>query len=194
MTLTEIADALTTIITAIKSNMQLPALILLLLWCIHIINWLSGGKLRFLGIYPRHWVGIPGILCSPFIHANAEHLLFNSIPLFLLTAFLLSMLGPVHFMTVSLWIVVLSGVFVWLVGRKAIHIGASGVIMGYWAYILTYAWRYPSITSVILCAVMLYYLGGLALSLFPAEEKVSWEGHCCGALAGVIVAYASLGL
>ncbi len=189
MMLADLATALSTTILAIKENMVLPALILAFLWCISIVNWMNHSFLRVLGVYPRHLAGVPGIFLSPFIHANADHLFFNSVPLFLLMAFLLAMVGQTYFSEVSAWIIIVSGALTWLVGRKAVHIGASGVIMGYWTYILAYTWHHPSLNAVIMSAIMLYYLAGLVLSLFPSSEKVSWEGHCCGAIAGIIVAY-----
>jgi membrane associated rhomboid family serine protease len=189
MTFADIATALSVTILAIKENMVLPALILAFLWCVNIINWMNNNFLRVLGVYPRHWAGIPGIFFSPFVHANADHLFFNSIPLFILTAFLLALVGQNQFIHISLWIIITSGLLTWLIGRKAVHVGASGVIMGYWTFILAYTWRHPSLSAVIMSIIMLYYLAGLALSLFPSSEKVSWEGHCCGAAAGIIVAY-----
>jgi membrane associated rhomboid family serine protease len=189
MTFTDIATALTETISAIKMNMLLPALILAFLWCINTINWMNNNFFRILGVYPRHWVGLLGIFFSPFVHANAEHLFFNSIPLFILTAFLLALVGQNQFFYISIEIIIISGILTWLFGRKAVHVGASSVIMGYWTFILAYTWHHPSLSAVIMSIIMLYYLGGLVLSLFPSSEKVSWEGHCCGAAAGIIVAY-----
>ncbi|MCD6045418.1 MAG: AraC family transcriptional regulator [Gammaproteobacteria bacterium] len=189
MTFADIATALSVTILAIKENMLLPALIIAFLWCINVVNWMNNNFLRILGVYPRHWAGIPGIFFSPVIHANADHLFFNSVPLFILMAFLLAMVGQSDFIQISLWIIIASGILTWLVGRKAVHVGASGVIMGYWTFILAYTWHHPSLSAVIMSAIMLYYLAGLALSLLPTSERVSWEGHCCGAVAGIIVAY-----
>ncbi len=189
MTFADIANALSITVLAIKQNMVLPALIIAFLWCINIINWMNNNFLRILGVYPRHWAGIPGIFFSPFVHADSNHLFFNSIPLFMLMAFLLAMVGQNHFIQISVEIIIISGILTWLVGRKAVHVGASGVVMGYWAFILAYTWHHPSLSAIIMSAIMLYYLAGLALSLFPTSERVSWEGHCCGAAAGIIVAY-----
>lgn len=189
MTFADIANALSVTILGIKQNMVLPALVIVFLWCINIIHWMNNKFLRVLGVYPRHWAGIPGIFFSPFIHADAEHLFFNSIPLFILMAFLLALVGQNAFIQISVEIIIISGTLTWLVGRKAVHVGASSVIMGYWAFILAYTWHHPSLSAVIMSAIMLYYLAGLALSLLPTSERVSWEGHCCGAAAGIIVAY-----
>ena len=188
MTFTDIANAAANAAMAIKNNMVLPALVLAFLWCLNIVNWMGRGFLRRFALYPRHLSGLSGILLSPLIHADAEHLMFNSIPLFVLIAFLSAMFGPVYFVKITVAIVLISGSLLWLVGRKGLHIGASGLIMGYWTYILAYTWRHPSLTAIIISAVMLYYLGGLVFSLFPSEEKTSWEGHCCGAAAGILVA------
>jgi membrane associated rhomboid family serine protease len=189
MTFADIANALSVTIVGIKENMVLPALVIAFLWCINVVNWMGNHFLRFLGLYPRHWAGIPGIFFSPIIHADANHLFFNSVPLFILMAFLLAFVGQHQFIEISIKIIIVSGILTWLVGRKAVHVGASGVIMGYWAFILAYTWHHPSLSAVIMSAIMLYYLAGLALSLLPTSERVSWEGHCCGAAAGIIVAY-----
>ncbi len=188
MTLNDIALAATQTVAMIKANLLFPSLVLAFLWCVNIIGWLCGGCFRVLGIYPRHLFGLPGIIFSPIVHANADHLFFNSLPLFILMAFLMA-LGIPHFLVITVWIVLISGSLLWLVGRKAIHLGASGVIMGYWGYILARSWFHPSMSSIMVSLIILYYLGGMFLSLFPSEEKVSWEGHCCGAIAGVITAY-----
>ena len=86
-----------------------------------------------------------------------------------------------------IWIV--QGLLVWLFGRRGNHIGASGVISGYFAFVLAQAIDRPSVTTLFVGGIALYYFGGILLSLFPSEERVSWEGHLFGFLAGVLAVF-----
>lgn len=157
------------------------------LWAIHILNILVGMRLNYLGIVPRRVPGLIGIIFSPFLHGDFNHLFFNSIPLFLLIDFMLIATGKA-FIWVSLFIIIVSGALTWLVGRWGRHVGASAVIMGYWAFLLVLAFYQPTVFNIIIAVIMLYYLGSLFLNLFPSDEKTSFEGHICGAVAGILAA------
>ena len=182
------------IITLSKANFDYLLWLLAFLWGLNLINWwLLNSFLNHFGIIPRHILGIPGIFISPFLHADFNHLFFNSIPLLALANFVL-MQGLPMFLKVTFYIVTLSGILVWLFGRRGIHIGASALIMGYWSYLLANAYFYPSGTSLIIGIITIYYFGGLILGLFPSEQKVSWEGHLSGFFAGLFTALYFAGL
>lgn len=171
--------------------MQLNALtafyVVGIFWVIYLLDMLLKHRLVILGIYPRHLIGLPGIIFSPFLHGNFEHLFFNSIPLFVLVDFVL-MEGMQQFLMVSLYIIIGSGILLWILGRRGIHIGASSLISGYFGYLITNAYRHPSISAIILAAICLYYFSSILLGLFPQEDKVSWEGHVFGFITGIAVA------
>lgn len=181
-------NTINTMIDASQENVVFVGGIIGALWLVHAMNCAIGGRLNVLGIYPRSLFGLPGIVCSPFIHGSVSHLFFNSIPLFLLINFLL-IDGEQHFYIVTLYITVGTGVMVWLFARKAFHIGASGVIMGYWGYLIAEAIFHPSMFTIVVASVMLYYLGSLVCNLIPAGVKTSWEAHIFGAIAGVATAF-----
>lgn len=182
--LTELADELSSFITVSKEFLIPWLITFAALWLLNIINWLTGSKLAILGIYPRHIMGLPGILFSPFIHQNFNHLFFNSIPLFALGLAILDR-GAINFVLVTFMIILLGGLAVWLFARPALHIGASGLVSGYFGYILVTAYINPTFTTVILAVVVLYYFGGIFLGIFPQEEKISWESHLFGFIAGI---------
>jgi membrane associated rhomboid family serine protease len=180
---TYFADQVDTIIQLFKDNAETAAYILAVFWLAYIANVLVGKRLNILGIWPRHLIGLPGIFISPFLHGNLSHLFFNSIPLFLLSMFMLASTGAA-FWPISLMIIFGGGLLTWLLGRNAIHIGASGLVMGYWGFLLVLAFYHPSVANIVVAVIMMYYLGGLALNLLPAGETVSVEGHIFGCLAG----------
>ena len=172
------------IVATIEENLYLLLGFIALLWVIQIINWMLGYRLNQLGLLPRSYRGLMGIVFSPFLHGNANHLFFNTIPLLVLACFIV-VGGRTLFFSVSITIILLSGLGVWLFGRRAMHIGASGLIMGYWGYLLVNAYLQPSLMTLVLALVSIYYFGGLFFGLFPSEKGVSWEGHLFGCLAGI---------
>lgn len=182
------ANQLFKIFDLIQANIHLTLLILGLLWIIQIINYITGYRLNNLGIYPRRIHGLTGILFSPFLHGSFTHLFFNSIPLFVLIDFML-LKGINHFLYLTLLIMLGSGFATWLFARRGFHVGASHVAMGYLGYLLLNAYRHPSILTMMLAILCVYYFGGLLLSIFPQEEKTSWEGHLFGFLTGITVVY-----
>ncbi|NKB46918.1 MAG: rhomboid family intramembrane serine protease [Legionellales bacterium] len=171
----------------ISANMRILLEWLIILWGIHIVNAIVRYRLLILGIYPRKLWGLPGIVFAPFLHGNFGHLFFNSIPLFVLAHFMLISTGSL-FYPISGLIIVLGGFGVWLIGRSALHVGASGLIMGYFGFLLTMAYQQQSGLALLLVGVCLYYFGGLVSALVPSSTRESWEGHLLGFLAGVTAA------
>ena len=160
-----------------------------LIWCINIGNWLIGSRLNIFGINPRTKFGLLGIPISPFLHQNFNHLFFNTIPLFILGLAIMARDGATLFCVITVIIMIIGGLGVWLFARKGLHIGASGVISGYFGYILMIAYTEPSITTVLLAVLAVYYFGGILIGLFPQEKRTSWESHLFGFMAGVLCAY-----
>jgi len=180
--------AITHTFSLVQHNVPWVLGIILVLWAIHVVNWLVGYRLNILGVHPRNVFGLVGIAASPFLHGSFNHLFFNTVPLFVLTNFvLLSGLEP--FYCVTLMVMVIGGGGIWLLGRKALHVGASGVIMGYWSYLLMGAYQNPTALTLVLGFVSIYYFGALALSLFPTDVRSSWEGHVFGFVGGVAAYY-----
>jgi membrane associated rhomboid family serine protease len=183
--LAELSNEITNFIEV--SKQYFPTMLMLLggLWIFNFINWQTGSKLNCFGIYPRHAVGLIGIPFAPLLHGNFTHLLFNSVPLFFLGLFVMSLSLETFYYATAI-IIVLSGFSVWCIGRRGIHIGASGLIAGYFGFVLAIAYQKPTFTTLFCAAVAFYYFGGILLSLFPTDQKTSWEGHLTGFLSGVV--------
>lgn len=188
MNINELATQSTVLLNTFQANMPIVLSAIALLWGIHVINILLGYRLNILGILPRHPWGLIGIPCFSFLHADFNHLFFNSIPLFMLLTLTLAN-GVMHTLYITLTIVGIGGLLIWLLGRKAIHIGASSLIMGYFAYLLANAYQHPTIMTFILALICVYYLGSLFLNLFPTGKNVSWESHVFGFVGGLVAAY-----
>lgn len=186
--MSELVNAILTIVEQTQNNLYLVFGILGALWIAFFLTILSGRTLLILGIFPRNPFGLLGIIFSPLLHANFNHIFFNSIPLFLLSDFML-IDGVEHFINTTIYITLISGLLTWLFGRKAIHIGASGLITGYWSYLVINSYHTGGVMAIILGIICIYYFAGIFFGIFPSEKGVSWEGHLFGFIAGIIVNY-----
>ena len=184
ITFGEITDQLYSVITTAKQFLPVTLGTIGILFVVHIVNVILKRRLNFLGIVPRHALGLPGIVCSPFLHADFGHLLFNSVPLFLLSN-LLILYGLHTYIFTAALLVVSSGFLTWVFGRKAVHIGASGYIMALWGFLLVISLQNIGVITIFTIFICIYYLGGLIFSIVPAGKHVSWEGHLLGLIAGV---------
>ena len=168
--------------------MEYSISLVVIFWIIRIFESVSGFDLYFLGIYPRTTTGLPGIITAPFIHANFDHLIANTLPFlslsFLLFLFYKKKAGSVF---VLLWIT--AGFFTWLIGRPAWHIGASIMI-----YALAFFLFFGGIMSkkfllILLSIGIIILYGGLIWGILPVAGQISWEGHLSGAASGLVWAY-----
>jgi len=158
--------------------------LIILLWLIKIFELEFRVDCSSFGIYPLTAKGLRGILFAPLIHANVEHLLANTFPLFILTFSLFFFYRKSSY-SIFIFIYLLSGLFVWLAGREALHIGASGIIYGLAAFlfmsgIISYNIRLLTISMI----VALFY-GGLFWGIFPVKPEISWESHLWGGISGL---------
>ena len=176
------------LVTQVQFNLDLVLHVLAFLLAIHIANQLLGRVLLVFGLWPRSFRGLFGIFFSPFLHGNFNHFFFNAIPLFALMHLVL-LDGESTFYLVSGSIMLLSGVLTWCFGRKALHIGASGMILGYWSYCLCEIPEKGFVQAVVLGIVCLYQFGTLLMDLIPDDASTSWEGHVFGFIAGIVTAY-----
>lgn len=141
------------------------------------------------GLIPRSLQGISGIVTMPFLHANVSHLLSNLVPLSVLLILLAG--SQAHSARVVIMTTLGSGALLWLFGRSALHIGASGLVFALCAFLIMAGLleRRPASIAVATLVVLLY--GSTLLSgILPTQSGISWDGHALGALAGFGVASA----
>lgn len=140
------------------------------------------------GIVPRELNGLPGVLWAPFLHYGFGHLLANTVPLLVLGG-LVAIKGTTRFLEVTIGVILLGGLGTWLFGRTGVHLGASGVVFGYFGYLVAAALFERKLRSILLGLTALVLYGGLVWGVVPTTERVSWEGHLAGLVAGVFVAW-----
>lgn len=169
-------------------SMIIPGIFVFFMWLVKIIEVLFEIDLSGFGIYPLSAKGLPGIIFSPFIHANFGHLFNNSLPLFFLSIALFYFYSEVA-LKVFIWTFFFTGLLVWIAGREAWHIGASGLVYGLASFLFFSGIirRYFRLIALSLLIVFLY--GSMVWGLFPGVYKnVSWESHMLGFFSGVVLA------
>ena len=185
--LNELNESLALIISQTKTNWPILAGMVCILWGVFLITSLDKRFLH-LGIIPRRWYGLLGVVFAPFLHADFNHLFFNTIPLLVLSNFLL-IHGLTYFLIATALITVISGILVWCFAKPGIHIGASALITGYWGLLVSDIYQQGTFTAIILGIISVYYFAGIFYGVFPGKKGVSWEGHLFGLLAGLGTSY-----
>ena len=79
----------------------------------------------------------------------------------------------------------MSGLFVWLAGREALHIGASGIIYGLAAFLFMSGIISFNIRLLTISMIVALLYGGLFWGIFPIKPEISWESHLWGGISGL---------
>jgi membrane associated rhomboid family serine protease len=169
-------------------SMLIPGILVFVMWLVKAVELIFSLDLTPLGIFPLTIKGLPGIIFSPFVHAGFNHLFSNSLPLFFLGTALFYFYGEIA-VKVGLWTWFITGFLVWLGGREAWHIGASGLVYGLASFLFFSGIirRYFRLIALSLLIVFLY--GSMVWGIFPDVYKnVSWESHMLGFVSGIILA------
>jgi membrane associated rhomboid family serine protease len=162
------------------------------LWSVEIIDWLvfRGYLDQVLGIRPRTMGGLVGIFFAPFLHGNFSHLFANTIP-FVSLSWLVMLRNSSDWIVVTLLGALGSGLGTWLIGApNSTHIGASGVIFGYFGFLLLRGYFERSVVAIAFSLLVTFLYGGLIWGTLPFVNapNISWEGHLFGFIGGAIAA------
>lgn len=158
-----------------------------MLWAVYLLSCLFPFVADY-GLQPRRVIGLVGIVTMPLLHASLRHILSNTVPLIVLLFLLAG--SRAHSWRIVVQIVVVGGILLWLFGRSANHVGASGLISGLITYlILGGILERRFLPAVVAVITFLIYGGSLFWGLIPSESSVSWDGHWSGAMAGVLLAF-----
>ncbi len=158
-----------------------------LFWCVEIVNWLFRHQLCVWGILPRTRQGLVGILFSPFLHAGFGHLISNTLPFIVLGSLVVAR-GIGQFIAASVFIILVGGLGVWIIGSPGLHVGASGLIFGYFGFLVALGWHEKSLRSLLVAVIVIVFYGGMIWGILPMYPGVSWEAHFCGLIAGILAA------
>jgi membrane associated rhomboid family serine protease len=172
----------------VRDELRGIAIFISIIWAAFLMS-LVFPSLDSFGVVPRKLIGLVGIPTAPFLHANLRHLLGNTIPLFVLLTLLAG--SKARSFEIVIDVVLLGGLLLWVFGRTANHIGASGLIFGLITFLMLSGVLEKRVVPMIVAVIVGFLYGGtLVWGILPAfGTYISWDGHLCGAIAGGVVAY-----
>ena len=155
-----------------------------LMWLAFSIQFYLPIDLGFLGIYPRTFSGLIGIITSPLIHGDWFHIMSNTFPFIFLSG-AIAIFYPKIANRVLVQCYLFTGLLVWVFGRSFYHIGASGVVYGLAFFLISLGLFRKDFKTLLISIITVSIYGGLVYGLVPTDTYVSWESHLMGAIVGV---------
>jgi len=159
-------------------------------WMLEIVDRLVfHGGLDAFGIRPRTLAGLWGILFAPFLHVGFGHLLANTLP-FLVLGWFVMLRRMSDFFLVTAITALVSGLGIWLFGpSRSVHLGASGLIFGYFGFLLLRGYFERSLTSILWSILVVILYGGMVWGVLPRGIGISWQSHLFGFIGGGLASY-----
>jgi len=174
--------------TRFKISLEIAFLFTLLIWLVKLVEIIEGTSLYRLGLLPRSISGLTGIITAPLIHSDFNHLINNTVTIFILLA------GLVYFYR-NLWYRILllswfvSGAMVWIAARTSYHIGCSGLIYAIASFIFFSGVFRKNINLMAISLLVVFLYGGLVWGVLPIFPQISWEYHLFGGITGAMLAF-----
>jgi membrane associated rhomboid family serine protease len=170
-----------------EESLVIPIRFVFILWAVYALGLILPFDLALLGIYPRSFQGMVGILLAPLIHGNMLHLISNTLPLLFLGIILFLFYDRIA-RKVFFQCYFFTNILVWIFARPSLHIGASGLVYGLASFLIFFGMFRKDFRSIIISLIILVLYGGLVYGIFPQQPAVSWESHLMGALVGLATA------
>jgi membrane associated rhomboid family serine protease len=160
------------------------------MWVVEVIDQVSGGDLEQYGIRPHDAPdGIVGIASAPFLHAGWGHLIGNTVP-FLVLGGMIALSGVARVAATTVIVALVGGLGVWLFAPSGTdHIGASGIVFGYAAYLIARGLFSRSLVHLGVGVFVIALYGSTLLFGLAPRDGISWQGHLFGAVGGVLAAW-----
>lgn len=158
------------------------------MWVVEVVDSLDSHRLDQWGIKPHHADGLVGVVAAPFLHVSFDHLISNTVP-FLLLGAAIAWGGVVRVAVVTAIVALVGGLGTWLIApSNSVHVGASGIVFGYAAYLLSRGAFNRSALELAIGAVVAVVWGSALLSGLLPHDGISWQGHLCGGIGGLAAA------
>lgn len=170
-----------------KSVFLIPTIYVITIWFIYWIEIQFGYNFNTYGVYPRTIEGFRGVFLTHFIHSNTSHLFNNSVPLFVLLTSLFFFYKDVAY-KILIFGTFFTGLLTWAIAKESYHIGASGVVYMLFSFVFFSGIIRKHYRLVAQSLVIIFLYGSMIWYVLPIKDGMSWEGHLCGFLVGLIFA------
>ncbi|MFE7185862.1 rhomboid family intramembrane serine protease [Streptomyces erythrochromogenes] len=160
-----------------------------LLWLLEAVDYATGHALDQYGILARDPDSLSGIFSAAFLHFGFDHVASNSVPLLVL-GFIAALSGIRRFLAVCGLILLADGLGTWLISPSGtMTLGASGIVFGLFGYLLVRGFVERKALGIAVAVGVAAVWGTTIVSgILPTDSGVSWQGHLCGLVAGIVTA------
>ena len=172
-----------------NANLVPPLRLVFIMWLMYTLQFTFAWDLGFLGVYPRTYTGMVGILTAPMVHGNVSHLISNTFPVLFLGT-VLYLFYPTIASQVFIQCYLFTNFLVWLFARPFYHIGASGLVYALAFFLISLVLFKRDMKTLFIAILIAIIYGGLVYNVASINARISWESHLLGAIAGVGNAYA----
>ncbi len=162
------------------------------IWAVFLLD-LALPLSEWFALVPRFVSGLPGIFAMTFLHKDLGHILANTVPLIVLMTLLAG--SRANSWTTVGALIFVGGSLLWLFGRNGTdnlivsHVGASLLVFSLVTFFLSAAWFEKRLVPMLIATLVGFLYGWSTLmGVIPTGGGISWDGHLCGAIAGVVVA------
>jgi membrane associated rhomboid family serine protease len=172
-----------------------PVALLALMWLVQLADAVLPGSFSGFGLRSWDLSGLGGIVVGPLLHASWPHLIANSVP-FLVLGCLVAVEGTRRFWAVTAMVAVIGGLGTWVANAPGtLTVGASGLVFGYFGYVVLRVFAPGRVAHRILYAVVAIivislYGGSMLAGVVGVREGISWQAHLFGAIGGGVAALA----
>jgi membrane associated rhomboid family serine protease len=164
----------------------IPVALVASLCLAHALGQIFPASYRHMALQPRRRQLWQVATCH-WVHGNWRHLVFNCLPLLVLST-LIVLQSPRVFGLVSLVVLMVAGWGSWLFSTASRVAGASGLVFGYWGFIIAAAAMSGKNQWTATAALSLLFYSGLWATLGKVTKGISWACHFWGLCGGIIAA------
>ncbi len=170
----------------LKSGLLVLGALVALMWAFLLLP--NSLRTEF-GVRSHVALGLIGLPVAPLLHGDVAHLASNTLPFVVLGA-LIVLRSLREFVLVTMIVALGSGLGAWCFGEAGqVHLGASGLIMGYFGFLVARGLLERTLLSLVIAAAVGFYYGGLVWQVIPRDEHISWQTHLFGFLSGLLCAW-----
>src|SRR3954452_4655514 len=174
--------------TSREQGILLVVGMLALMWVLEIVDQVTSADLDQYGIRPHDADGLTGIATAPFLHAGFGHLIGNTVP-FLVLGVAIALSGLARVAAATAIVALVAGLGTWIFASSGTdHIGASGIVFGYAAYLIARGFFSRNLLHLGVGVLVIAVYGTTLLFGLVPTDGISWQGHLFGAVGGVVAA------
>ncbi len=174
----------------LPAGLQIVLLFLLVMYVLHLLDGflLKKRLTNAYGLKPRQGNNLLSPVLAHTLHGSWKHLFSNSLP-FAILGSIIALTNLRAFWIATAAIVVIGSLGTWLLGAGGKHLGASGLVTGYFGYVVSEGFFNQNVQSALIGIVVGVFYFGIFRLVFGRFKGISNVMHFFGFCGGVLGAW-----